>query len=135
MVTQQTSTCVFYDGACPLCRREINHYKKLVAGNSQEFDIAWIDINKSQLELDAEGINYEDAMRIIHIKDASGVHQVGIEAIFSLWDKLPYYQKLSSILKKCTFLHPVLATSYALFAKHRLLLTGRRYGIEQRKVK
>jgi len=121
MQQQTTNTCVFYDGACPLCRREMNHYKKL-AGDE---NIDWIDISKSQVELKEEGIKYHDAMRVIHIKDESGVHQVGVEAIFTLWDKLPYYRQLSRVLKHATFIHPTLNKAYVFFAKYRMKIPGR----------
>ncbi len=128
MTRQAKSTCVFYDGACPVCRREMNHYKKLASGDTTDANIEWIDISKSQVELKAEGIKYQDAMRVIHVKDESGVHQVGIEAIFSLWEKLPYYRQLSRLLKRATFLHPFLDCAYAFFAKHRMKFTGRSKG-------
>lgn len=125
MVIQQANTCVFYDGACPLCRREISLYKKLAGREGQESDIDWIDISKSQVELKKEGIKYEDAMKLIHIKDASGVHQVGIDGIFTLWNKLPYYRKVSRLLQKLPMLHPFLAGAYAFLAKYRMKITGR----------
>ncbi len=126
MKGQSATTCVFYDGACPLCRREMNHYKKLAA--KQDSRIDWIDISKSQVELKAQGIQYEDAMKLIHIRDQSGVHQVGVEAIFTLWDKLPFYRILSRVLRHSTFLHPLLENAYAFFAKHRMKITGRLKG-------
>jgi predicted DCC family thiol-disulfide oxidoreductase YuxK len=99
----------------------MNHYKKL-AGDE---NIDWIDISKSQVELKEEGIKYQDAMRVIHIKDESGVHQVGIEAIFTLWDKLPYYRQLSRWLKRTRCIHPLFDKAYVFFAKHRMKLPGR----------
>ncbi len=125
-MNKQAATCVFYDGACSLCRREMNHYKKLAGGGTSHID--WIDISKSEVELKAEGIKYRDAMRLIHVKDESGVHQVGIEAIFTLWDQLPYYRKLSRLLRRSTIFHPLLNQAYAFFAKHRMKLPGRSGG-------
>ena len=125
MINQQTNTCVFYDGACPICSREINHYKKLLRKNHQKNDIDWIDISKSKVELKAEGIKYEDAMKLIHIKDGSGVHQVGIDGIFTLWEQLPYYRGVSKLLQKLSFIHPLLSKAYEFVAKHRMKITGR----------
>jgi predicted DCC family thiol-disulfide oxidoreductase YuxK len=123
MSQQQVTTCVFYDGGCPLCHREIKHYKKLAEKDGAEID--WVDISTSQVELKAEGIKYKDAMKLIHIKDGSGVHQVGIEGLFTLWDLLPYYRRFSYLLQRATFLHPLLSKSYAFFAKLRLKLPRR----------
>lgn len=124
MKNQSKTSCVFYDGACPLCRREINHYKKL--SSKQDSQIEWIDISKSRLELEKEGIKYADAMKLIHIKDGSGVHRVGIEAIFTLWDSLPYYRQLSRLLQRATFIHSFLDKAYAFFARHRMKIPGRK---------
>jgi predicted DCC family thiol-disulfide oxidoreductase YuxK len=101
----------------------MNHYKKLAAKEDAKID--WVDISKSRLELKAEGIKYADAMRVIHIKDDSGVHRVGVEAIFTLWDRLPYYRQLSRVLKRSVFLHPMLDKAYAFFARHRMKIPGR----------
>lgn len=30
MTTNDSSICVFYDGECPLCRREVTRYRKLI---------------------------------------------------------------------------------------------------------
>jgi predicted DCC family thiol-disulfide oxidoreductase YuxK len=50
-------TCVFYDGACPLCSKEVKLYKKLAANDTlrekytDEVDIEWIDISKSKTDV------------------------------------------------------------------------------------
>jgi len=115
MNDQKFNTCVFYDGACSLCSREIKLYKSLLSKESAESGIEWIDISKNKDELKAEGIKYQYAMKLIHIKDSLGVHQVGIDAVFTLWDKIPYYHKLSGFLQKIPVLTPFLA-------KHRMKL-------------
>ena len=122
-------SCVFYDGACPLCSREIKLYKKLTeydkaSGECDDSDIEWIDISKNAVELNAEGIKYADAMKIIHIKDESGVHQVGISAVLTLWDKIPYYRKLSKVLRAIPVVHPFLDKLYRLISDWRLKLRG-----------
>lgn len=125
MMNQLSTTCVFYDGACPLCRREISLYKHLAKKDGSENDIDWIDISNSQDELDAEGIIYEDAMRLIHIKDSSGVHQVGLNGVLTLWNKLPYYRQIARFIRCFPQAHPMLARLYEFFAKHRMKLPGR----------
>ncbi len=124
-MTSNSTTCVFYDGACPLCSREVKHYQKLVQNKGFKNDIDWIDISKSKVELKAECIKYEDAMRLMHIKDGSGVHQVGLDAVLTLWDRLPYYSRVSRFLRRIPGIHPVLVNTYEFFAKHRMKLPGR----------
>lgn len=125
IMSNQIATCVYYDGACPLCSREVKLYKKLVLKEGNDADIDWIDISKSRKEIDEEGIIYEDAMRLIHIKDSSGVHQVGLDGILTLWDKLPYYRRASRFIRKFPRINSYLARFYEFFAKHRMKLPGR----------
>jgi predicted DCC family thiol-disulfide oxidoreductase YuxK len=125
---KQSVTCVFYDGACPLCNKEVKLYKKLAAndnirGKYNDADIEWIDISKSQVELKEEGIKYGDAMQLMHVKDASGIHQVGVDAVLTVWDQIPYYRKLSKFLKSIPMLYPLLDRSYRFTAKHRMKIT------------
>jgi len=126
---KQSTTCVFFDGACPLCSKEVKLYKKLAANDKargkykDDADIEWIDISKNKTELKEEGIKYADAMQLLHVKDASGVHQVGIDAVLTVWDKIPYYRKLSKFLKSIPALHPLLDKAYRFTARHRLKIT------------
>ena len=119
------TTSVFFDGACPLCRREVGIYKKLVDKENSANEINWVDISQSQEELNQEGIIYEDAMRLIHIKDESGIHQVGLEGMLTLWDKIPYYRYISRGIRHLPITHPLLARVYEFLAKHRMKLPGR----------
>ncbi|MCF6190844.1 MAG: DUF393 domain-containing protein [Cocleimonas sp.] len=123
---KQSITCVFFDGACPLCSKEVKLYKKLAANDkargkyNDDADIEWIDISKSKTELKEEGIKYADAMQLMHVKDASGIHQVGIDAVLTVWDQIPYYRKLSKFLKRVPLFHPLLDKAYRFTARHRL---------------
>lgn len=127
-INKQSITCVFFDGACPLCSKEVKLYKKLAAndklrGKYDDADIEWIDISKSKTELKEEGIKYADAMQLMHVKDASGVHQVGIDAVLTIWDQIPYYRKLSKVLKSIPALRPLLDKTYRFTARYRMKLT------------
>jgi len=125
-MTTLSPTCVFYDGACPLCSREVRHYKKLLLNNKEtQTDIDWIDISESRVELESECIKYEDAMRLMHVKDDSGIHQVGLEAVLTLWDRLPYYRRFAQVIRRIPGIHPLLSNIYELTAKHRMKIPGR----------
>ncbi len=124
MTITNSTIRVFYDGACPLCQREVKRYQKLVAAQNETID--WIDISNNADALNAEYINYEDAMRLIHIKDGSGVHQVGLEGVLTLWDKIPYYRVVSGAIRKLPIIQPFLSKVYEFLAKHRMALTRRK---------
>ena len=125
MKNQQADACVFFDGACPLCRREVKLYKNLLQKDERGNAIQWVDISKNKLELKTEGIKYQDAMKLIHVKDSSGVHQVGIAAVFTLWDQIPYYRRISSFFKKYPVFHPVLSMLYGFLARNRMRIARR----------
>lgn len=124
LTTSNSTMCVFYDGACPLCQKEVKRYQSLIYQEDEKID--WVDISINKRALNDECINYDDAMRLIHIKDGSGVHQVGLEGILSLWDKVPYYRVVSRMIRKFPVSHPAFATFYEFLAKHRMTLSGRR---------
>ena len=123
MTISSSTIRVFYDGACPLCRREVKRYQTLISKQKENID--WVDISNNQDALKAECINYDDAMRLIHIKDGSGVHQVGLEGMLTLWDKIPYYRVVSGLIRKLPIFYPVLAKFYEFIAKHRMTFTGK----------
>ncbi|TCJ88544.1 thiol-disulfide oxidoreductase DCC family protein [Cocleimonas flava] len=124
MTISSSTIRVFYDGACPLCQREVQRYQMLMSPQNEEID--WVDISNDADALKEECINYDDAMRLIHIKDGSGVHQVGLEAMLTLWDKIPYYRVVSGLISKLPKTHPLLAKFYEFLAKHRMTFSGRR---------
>jgi len=114
-------TC-FHDGDCPLCRLEINAMKKL----DKQQQIEWIDINTHQAALEAAGISYQQAMARLYVVDGEQNIQTSVRAFIVLWKRLPYYRYLAVIVEKIPFLLPILEHAYRFFARHRLLLTGRR---------
>ena len=106
---------VFYDGACPLCRREIAHYRRLRGADR----LAWVDISRDQVALDAHGLSREAAMARLHVLDAAGQWQTGAWAFAELWSHLPAYRWLASALRKTGAL-PILDRGYSRFARWRL---------------
>jgi predicted DCC family thiol-disulfide oxidoreductase YuxK len=62
-------------------------------------------------------------MQLMHVKDASGIHQVGIDAVMTVWDQIPYYRKLSQSLRSIPLLYPLLDKAYRFTARHRMKIT------------
>ena len=58
---------VLYDGACPLCRREIAYYRGLTAREP----IVWLDISNEQQPL-PDGINRCYALSRFHLVGQNG---------------------------------------------------------------
>lgn len=85
---------LFYDGACPLCRKEIDHYKRL----DRKRDINWIDISTDSETLKNFSLDYITAMKHIHgVTEQSKVVR-GVAAFVLVWRKLPYYRWLAAFV-------------------------------------
>lgn len=108
-------TTVFYDGECPLCRREINHYRRLQGAGSLD----WIDAARDDAALAEFGLQRETAMARFHVIDASGHWHTGAWGFIELWRHLPAYRWVATLL---TSLHLVSALdwAYGRFARWRL---------------
>lgn len=105
---------VFYDGSCPLCRKEIAHYRKL----NPLKPINWSDISHQQSVLAQYAIAYDDAMRVLHVLDSQGRVVTGAAAFMCIWQALPGYQHLAKLIT-CLRVAPLLEWGYQRFARWR----------------
>lgn len=113
-------TITFYDGGCPLCRREIQHYRRL----DRTGDVQWLDISAPGVQLEPFGITRTTAMSRFHVLDSTGRMQTGAAAFIALWSALPYYRWLAGLLRSLRLV-PLLERLYVPFARWRL---ARRHG-------
>ena len=113
--TDRPAARVFYDGACPLCRREISHYRRLRGAGR----IEWVDISTDQAALQHHGLSRRAAMARLHVLDAAGAWQTGAWAFAELWAQLPAYRRLAGLLRRSGTL-PLLDRGYSVFARWRL---------------
>ena len=113
---------LFWDGGCPLCRKEIDYYKRIdVAGR-----VAWVDIDAHPEALVPHGIAPDQAIALIHALDARGTVQVGIPAFLAVWEQLPApWSWLPPLLRTLPGAQPIASAAYGFWAKHRLRITGR----------
>ena len=79
---------VYFDGSCPLCRREIAMYRRLPAADA----LCWVDVSTAQAL--GEGLSCEAAMRRFHVRDAQGRLFSGGAAFARLWRCLPGWRLL-----------------------------------------
>lgn len=105
---------VFYDGACPLCRREIAHYRRL----DRQQRLTWLDIATRPQLLQAYDIAWEAAMQRLHVIGADGRLLTGARAFRELWQHLPGYRWLARVVTLPGML-PVLEQAYMWFAHRR----------------
>lgn len=105
---------IFYDGSCPLCSKEINHYQRL----DYKQKVEWLDLTTNTDRLAAYGIEYTTAMARLHGIDASGTQVSGVAAFLLIWDNLNYYHYLAEIIRVLMLEKP-LEIVYQRFAKWR----------------
>jgi len=79
---------VYFDGSCPLCRREIAFYRRL-RGAEQ---LHWQDVSAGAPL--GQGLSCEQAMRRFHVRDAQGRLFSGGAAFARLWRALPGWRLL-----------------------------------------
>lgn len=70
---------VYFDGSCPLCRREISLYQGLPSKQL----LHWVDVSTPTAL--PWGLTCELAMRRFHVRDAQGRLYSGAEAFSVLW--------------------------------------------------
>jgi predicted DCC family thiol-disulfide oxidoreductase YuxK len=79
---------IYYDGSCPLCRREIALYRRLPPREA----LQWVDVSAGQPL--GEGLSCEAAMRRFHVREAGGRLLSGGAAFARLWRALPGWRVL-----------------------------------------
>lgn len=107
-------TIMFYDGGCPLCSREVKHYRRLDRAQRVEY----VDVNKDRVLLDALGVGFLAAQRRLHVLSRDGLLLDGAFAFAALWRELPCYRHLADLLYKLRLL-PALDRLYDRFAALR----------------
>ncbi len=105
---------VYYDGACPLCRREIAFY----ARRERHGAIEWVDISSAPDAPAACGITPTDALRRLHAVDAGGRVYAGARAFTAIWRRVPGFRMLGRLTAR----QPLIALAeggYRLFLRIR----------------
>lgn len=105
---------MFYDGECPLCRREVNHYIAIDQGEK----IEWVNIHEQPERLTPLGVSLTTAMARLHALDQHGDLYRGVPAFMVIWEQLPVYKWLPKIIRLFR-LTGILDKAYVRFADWR----------------
>ena len=116
---------LFWDGGCPLCKLEIDHYKAIDA----EKRVRWVDITTTEgkAKLTSAGVTSDAAVALIHAIDhgRGDVLRIGAPAFLAVWERMPRpWSVLPPILSATPFAMPVMDAVYRLWARHRLKISG-----------
>jgi predicted DCC family thiol-disulfide oxidoreductase YuxK len=106
---------VYFDGLCPLCRREIAHYRRLDRAGA----LRLVDLHAAGPELEAIGVRPRDALRRLHVLDRTGRLHTGVSAFAAIWSELPGYRWPARMVQALR-LEPVLELGYRAVTRWRL---------------
>lgn len=106
---------VLFDGACPMCSREIAHYRRVRGADR----VQWLDVANEPDALPIDGVDRDTAMARFHVRDADGRWHTGAYGFAELWSHLRGYRVLGNTLKALHLLGP-LDAAYTHFARWRL---------------
>ncbi|MGE0786352.1 MAG: thiol-disulfide oxidoreductase DCC family protein [Sandaracinaceae bacterium] len=110
---------VFFDGECPLCRREIDVLRRL----DRRGRIRFTDIAADGFDAEAIGRTEGELMAQIHGRTADGRWVVGVDVFRQLYAAVGFGPLVA--LTRLPIVRGILDLAYGAFAKNRLRLTGR----------
>ena len=109
---------VFFDGACPICAREIALIKRL----DRKRQLAFCDFSCPDYDAVSIGFAPSELGRVIHARWADGSVITGVDVFRAMWEAVGL--GLLAKLSRLTFVEPLVLKAYAWFARNRLQLTG-----------
>lgn len=95
-MAQAENLTVFYDGACPLCEREIAFYR----GRKGAERISWVDVSRISEDEVAPGLTKDKALARFHVMKVGGSLVSGGRAFAELWVALPAFRLVGRIARK-----------------------------------
>lgn len=118
--TAADAPCVYYDGACPLCSREIAAYQRARGGDR----LLWVDAAGCSADALGPQLDREQALARLHVRLPDGRVLSGARAFVAIWQRLPAFRGLAWLarLPGATLVMEVL---YRLFLAVRPLWRGR----------
>ncbi len=111
---------VFFDGECPLCRREIDLVRRLDAGAGR---IDLVDLSLPDFDATAYGLDQNTIEERIHGMLPDGTIVEGVDVFIHLYEALDrgWLVRIAHV----GLVRAVLDRLYTWFARNRLRLTGR----------
>ena len=86
---------ILYNGACPVCRREIDHYRRIDRDHGAALDFA--DIGEPGPALSRPALSDDQVRRRLHVLEPDGRLLTGVPAFAAIWDRLPRYRWLARL--------------------------------------
>jgi len=123
---------VLYDGACPLCRREIGVYRGLqpLRGASS---VCFADVSDTAFSLPSAlppGTTREQLLERFHVRGRDGALLSGAQAFLALWAALPGWRWLA-LAGRLPGAAWVMERGYRLFLRWRPMLQRWAFQLER----
>lgn len=110
---------VLYDGACPLCRREIGVYRGLQPLRS-DLPVCFADVSDVTLPL-PPGTTREQLLARFHVRARDGRLLSGAQAFLALWAELPGWRWLA-LAGRLPYVSGIMEFAYRRFLRWRPML-------------
>lgn len=104
---------VYFDGACPLCRREIAFYRRKRGAEA----VAWVDVANGTPTL-PDGLSPAAAKSRFHVATETGELKSGGDAFAYLWTRFPAFRWAGRIASTAPAVW-LLERLYRLFLRFR----------------
>lgn len=116
---------VLYDGACPLCRREIAHVQSLAArpagARPPGGGLCFVDLSAPAAATALPADERAALLARFHVQRADGTRLQGAAAFVAMWQRLPGWRWLARVARLPGVL-PLLERAYNGFLRVRPLL-------------
>lgn len=110
---------IFFDGACPICDREIALMRRL----DRRECLVFCDFSRPDYDPTSIDISPAELGRIIHARWGDGTVITGVDVFRAMWEAvgLGFLARVT----RSSLVEPLIVKAYAWFARNRLRLTGR----------
>ncbi|MGM0694972.1 MAG: thiol-disulfide oxidoreductase DCC family protein [Pseudomonadota bacterium] len=113
---------VYYDGICPVCRRDRTRYERWAGEAGRQ--VAWCDVTEHQATLREKGVDPQAALLSLHVEEEGGRIMEGIDAYVLLMRRVPRLKPLAWLIG-LPGLKPALRWCYDRWVHRRLAREGR----------
>lgn len=112
---------IYFDGSCHLCSGEMRFWSR----KDTESVLHWVDITDPAFSAEAVGLDPKRVMQVMHVRDANGQLQLGVDGFLAIWSCFPAYRWLVPIVRWKP-IYWVAKSCYFIFARLRPYLPKRK---------
>ena len=88
---------VCYNGACPVCRAEVEHYRRAAAG---DVALRFLDVAAEPAAAARHGLTGDAGFRRLYAIAADGSLLAGVPAFVAVWERLPRHRWLARVMRR-----------------------------------